>query len=68
MATITRDRSTSIERLSKDLLESFDQVFGLHPGFRPAHAKGLMCSGTFAPKAEAKKLTGAPTSRGHRRP
>ena len=60
MATITRDRSTSIETISKDLLESFDQVFGLHPGFRPVHAKGLMCSGTFTPTAEARKLTRAP--------
>src|SRR5262249_19761840 len=31
-----------------------------HPGFRPAHAKGLMCSGTFTPSPEAAKLTRAP--------
>src|SRR5439155_21391480 len=28
--------------LAERLLESFD-ASGLHPGFRPAHAKGLMC-------------------------
>jgi catalase len=33
---------------------------GVHPGFRPAHAKGLMCSGHFSPSAEAAKLTRAP--------
>src|SRR5439155_18135221 len=33
---------------------------GMHPGFRPAHAKGLMCSGTFAPAPEAVTLTRAP--------
>jgi catalase len=61
MATVTRTPSLSrIDALAKDLLESFDQVFGLHPGFRPVHAKGLMCSGTFTPTAEAKKLTRAP--------
>ena len=25
-------------QLGKDLLEQFDTIFGLHPGFRPAHA------------------------------
>ena len=45
--------------LAERLLESFD-ASGLHPGFRPAHAKGLMCSGTFTPSPEASKLTRAP--------
>jgi catalase len=46
--------------LAQQLLDAFDQLQGLHPGFRPAHAKGLMCSGTFAPSPEAAKLTRAP--------
>jgi catalase len=46
--------------LIKDLLAAFDQVFGLHPGFRPVHAKGLMCTGTFTPAAAARELTRAP--------
>ncbi len=46
--------------LAQQLLEAFDQLQGVHPGFRPAHAKGLMCSGVFAPSAEAAKLTRAP--------
>src|SRR3974390_3329493 len=46
--------------LAQQLLEAFDQLQGLHPGFRPAHAKGLMCSGTFTPSPEAAKLTRAP--------
>src|SRR5215468_1715707 len=46
--------------LAQQLLEAFDQLQGLHPGFRPAHAKGLMCSGTFTPSSEAAKLTLAP--------
>jgi catalase len=46
--------------LAQKLLEALDAVFGLHPGFRPAHAKGLMCSGTFTPSPEAAKLTRAP--------
>src|SRR5262245_7906265 len=46
--------------LAQQLLESMDALSGLHPGFRPAHAKGLMCSGTFTPFPEAAKLTRAP--------
>ncbi len=53
-------KPTPNDPLTVNLLESFDKVFGLHPGFRPVHAKGLICSGTFAPTAAAKELTRAP--------
>jgi catalase len=46
--------------LAEQLLDILDKLSGLHPGFRPAHAKGLMCSGTFTPSPEAVKLTRAP--------
>src|SRR5438046_5644293 len=46
--------------LAEQLLDALDTLSGLHPGFRPAHAKGLMCTGTFAPSPEAAKLTRAP--------
>jgi catalase len=46
--------------LAEQLLDALDTLFGLHPGFRAAHAKGLMCAGTFTPSPEAKKLTRAP--------
>jgi catalase len=46
--------------LSQDVLKQFDAIFGLHPGFRPAHAKGVMLAGTFTPAAEAASLTRAP--------
>ncbi|HEY3964977.1 MAG TPA: catalase family peroxidase [Planctomycetaceae bacterium] len=46
--------------LAEQLLEALDKLSGLHPGFRPAHAKGLMCSGTFTPSSAAKDLTRAP--------
>jgi catalase len=49
-----------IVALANDLLEQFDRIFGLHPGFRPAHAKGQMFTGTFTPSPEAKSLTRAP--------
>jgi catalase len=46
--------------LADDLLHAFDKIFGLHPGFRPAHAKGLMFTGIFVPAAGAQRLTRAP--------
>jgi catalase len=49
-----------IVQLANELLEQLDAIFGLHPGFRAAHAKGMMLSGTFTPSREAVSLTRAP--------
>jgi len=49
-----------IVKLANELLAQFDQLFGLHPGFRPAHAKGRMLNGTFKPTGRAQTLTKAP--------
>jgi len=49
-----------IIQLANDLLAQMDVIFGLHPGFRPVHSKGLMLSGTFTPSPEAPSLTRAP--------
>jgi len=46
--------------LANDLLAQFHKIFGPHPGFRPAHAKGLVLSGSFKPATAAKSLTKAP--------
>jgi catalase len=46
--------------LAEQLLDALDKLSGLHPGFRPAHAKGLMCTGAFVPSPTAAKLTRAP--------
>ena len=47
-------------KLSDDIIAKFDQLFGWHPGMRPAHAKGVLLRGTFTPTDEAKKLSKAP--------
>lgn len=46
--------------LANDILHQFDTIFGLHPGFRPAHAKGAMLTGVFTAAPGAQKLTKAP--------
>jgi catalase len=45
--------------LAQDVLDALDATSGVHPGYRPAHAKGLMCSGVFTPSPEAARLTRA---------
>ena len=34
-------------QLGNDILRQFETIFGPHPGFRPAHAKGLLLTGRF---------------------
>jgi catalase len=47
--------------LITELLDTFDKLAGgVHPGFRPVHARGLMYAGTFTPSPDAAKLTRAP--------
>src|SRR5215471_3528606 len=47
--------------LSSDVIEAFDKADrGPHPGFRPAHAKGILLTGEFKPSPEAVGLTRAP--------
>jgi catalase len=47
--------------LSRDVIAAFEKADGgVHPGFRPAHAKGILLTGTFTPSKEALSLTRAP--------
>jgi catalase len=51
--------------LSRDLLQAFDNVNGgEHPGFRPAHAKGVMLTGIFKASPDTASLTRAPHAHG----
>ncbi len=46
--------------LANDLLKQLDLLFGLHSGYRAAHAKGMLFTGTFTPSPGARRLTRAP--------
>ena len=49
-----------IVQLAKDLIATLDAAFGVHPGKRPAHAKGILLKGEFRASKEAASLTRAP--------
>ena len=46
--------------LANDLLQQFDLMFGMHPGYRAVHAKGALLTGSFTPSPGAERLTRAP--------
>lgn len=43
--------------LSDKILATFTQIFGEHPGIRPAHGKGTLVRGAFTPTAAAADLS-----------
>jgi len=45
--------------LSDKILATFTQIFGEHPGIRPAHGKGTLLNGTFTSTAAAADLSSA---------
>ena len=46
------------------LVETMRALAGSHPGFRPVHAKGIVCSGTFRGAPEARRVCRAPHLQG----
>ena len=46
--------------IAQEVLQAFDDLNGPQPGFRPAHAKGILLAGNFTPSADAAQLTRAP--------
>jgi len=50
--------------LSEQIVDTMNQIHGVHPGSRAVHAKGLCCSGTFRATADAASLSIAPHLQG----
>jgi catalase len=48
------------QELTDKLIAEMKGMFNPPPGYRPAHAKGLMLSGVFHPTSEARGLSSAP--------
>lgn len=52
------------EGLPEKLVDALNALSGKHPGFRAAHAKGVVCEGEFVPSATAASLSKAPHLQG----
>jgi catalase len=46
------------------IVETMRALAGSHPGFRPVHAKGIVCSGTFRGAPQARNVSRAPHLQG----
>ncbi|GAB6927857.1 catalase family peroxidase [Paenibacillus sp. JCM 10914] len=46
--------------LTVQTIDAIEQVGGLHPGSRRAHAKGICCSASFRPSGQGARYTAAP--------
>lgn len=53
------DGSSPKQSLAHQIFETMSQIQGKRPGFRPVHAKGIVCQGTFEPSKEAASLSKA---------
>jgi catalase len=45
--------------LYEQIVDALNTLFGVHPGFRAAHAKGIVCEGSFTPAAGATSISRA---------
>jgi catalase len=45
------------DQLSREVIQAFDDLSGVHPGYRPTHAKGVLLSGEFRPSPAGEALT-----------
>lgn len=52
--------SATPDPVIRQIVEAMRALAGPHPGFRPVHAKGLVCSGTFHASGDAPRVTRAP--------
>ena len=46
--------------LYEQIVDALQALFGVHPGYRAVHAKGIICEETFSPAATAASVNRAP--------
>jgi len=63
-ATSVRAQDASSKSLAEQIFEAMVRDPAVKPGHRVAHAKGIVCQGTFVPRAEAAELSKAAHFRG----
>jgi len=56
--------STASQTAVAQIVDTMRALAGPHPGVRPVHAKGIVCSGTFRASGEARTVSRAPHLQG----
>ena len=64
MVTSASNLAPEKQLLYEQLVDALNALFGVHPGYRPVHAKGIVCAGTFHPAATAASVSRAPHLQG----
>ena len=59
LAVVAQDGPTSQTSLAEQLVNALNGVFGVHPGMRANHPKGVVLEGTFTPSASAASVSKA---------
>ena len=54
-----QDSPAGQKSVPEEVVDSFNAVFGVHPGARATHAKGVVLEGTFTPSASATSVSKA---------
>ena len=60
MGTSAGHLAPAKQRLYEQLVDALYALVGVHPGYRPVHAKGVVCEGTFHRAATAASVSRAP--------
>src|SRR6266404_2961104 len=55
----TSSKQPDDKDLAQQIFDLMANMHGVKPGFRPVHAKGIVCQGTFTPSKEAATLSKA---------
>ncbi len=56
---VAQETPASQKSLPEQLVDAFNGVFGVHPGMRANHPKGVVLEGTFTPAASASSVSKA---------
>ena len=56
---VAQDAPVSQKSVPEQIVDAFNGVFGVHPGARATHAKGVVLEGTFMPTASATNVSKA---------
>src|SRR3989442_4664864 len=56
---VAQEAPASQKSIPEQIVDAFNGVFGVHPGARSNHAKGVVVEGTFTPTASAASVSKA---------